>query len=64
MGYWEYPSIAHQYQVPIVVTGFEPVDILHGILLTIRQLEQGRAEAENAYSRGGIISRAIPRPRL
>jgi hydrogenase expression/formation protein HypD len=51
MGYWEYPSIAHKYQSPIVVTGFEPVDILHGILLTVRQLEQGRAEAENAYSR-------------
>jgi hydrogenase expression/formation protein HypD len=51
MGYWQYPPVAHQYQVPIVVTGFEPVDILHGILLTVRQLEQGRAEAENAYSR-------------
>ena len=51
MGYWEYPPIAHQYGVPIVVTGFEPVDILQGILLTVRQLEQGRAEAENAYSR-------------
>jgi hydrogenase expression/formation protein HypD len=51
MGYWQYPPIARQYQVPIVVTGFEPVDILHGILQTIRQLEQGRAEAENAYSR-------------
>jgi hydrogenase expression/formation protein HypD len=51
MGYWEYPSIAEQYQVPIVVTGFEPLDILQGILLTVRQLEEGRAEAENGYAR-------------
>lgn len=51
MGYWEYPPIAEKYRVPVVVTGFEPVDILHGILMTVRQLEQGHAEAENAYSR-------------
>jgi hydrogenase expression/formation protein HypD len=51
MGYWEYAPIADQYHVPIVVTGFEPVDILHGILMTVRQLEQGKAEAENAYAR-------------
>lgn len=51
MGYWEYPPIADQYHAPIVVTGFEPVDILHGILMTVRQLEQGRASVENAYSR-------------
>ena len=51
MGYWEYPPIAEQYGVPIVVTGFEPVDILQGILLTVRQLEHGKAQVENAYSR-------------
>jgi hydrogenase expression/formation protein HypD len=51
MGYREYPPIARRYGVPIVVTGFEPVDILHGILLTVRLLEQGRSEVENAYSR-------------
>lgn len=51
MGYWEYPPIAERYQAPIVVTGFEPVDILKGIVMTVRQLEVGRAEAENAYSR-------------
>jgi hydrogenase expression/formation protein HypD len=51
MGYWEYPPIAQQYGIPIVVTGFEPVDILQGILLAVRQLEQGRAEVENAYPR-------------
>ncbi|HFQ94304.1 MAG TPA: hydrogenase formation protein HypD, partial [Anaerolineae bacterium] len=51
MGYWEYPPIAKQYHVPIVVTGFEPLDILQGILLTVRQLEEGRAEVENGYGR-------------
>ncbi len=51
MGYWEYPPIAERYQVPIVVTGFEPVDIVQGILMTVRQLEAGLAEAQNAYPR-------------
>jgi hydrogenase expression/formation protein HypD len=51
MGYWEYPPLARQYHVPIVVTGFEPLDIAQGILMAVRQLEQGRAEVENAYSR-------------
>ncbi len=51
MGYWEYPSIAEKYQTPIVVTGFEPLDILQGILMTVRQLEEGRYEVENAYAR-------------
>jgi hydrogenase expression/formation protein HypD len=51
MGYWEYLPIAREFAVPIVVTGFEPVDILQGILMAVRQLEQGRAEVENAYPR-------------
>ena len=51
MGYWEYPSIAEKYHVPVVVTGFEPVDILQGILLAVTQLETGKTEAENGYSR-------------
>lgn len=51
MGYWEYEPIARHYGVPIVVTGFEPVDILQGLYLCLRQLEEGRAEVENAYSR-------------
>jgi hydrogenase expression/formation protein HypD len=51
MGYWEYPPLAEKYGVPIVVTGFEPLDIVRGILATVRQLEAGRAEAENAYER-------------
>lgn len=51
MGYWEYPPIAQQYQVPIVVTGFEPLDLVQGILMAVRQLEQGNHEVENAYAR-------------
>jgi len=51
MGYEEYLPIAAKYRVPIVVTGFEPLDILHGILLCLQQLETGRAEVENQYTR-------------
>jgi hydrogenase expression/formation protein HypD len=51
MGTGEYEPIASRYRVPIVITGFEPVDLLQGILLTVRQLEAGRAEVENAYAR-------------
>jgi hydrogenase expression/formation protein HypD len=51
MGYWEYEALAARYHVPIVVTGFEPVDIAQGLLWCVRQLEEGRAEVENAYSR-------------
>ncbi len=51
MGYWEYPPIAEEYHVPIVVTGFEPLDLAQGILAAVRQLEAGRAKAENAYPR-------------
>ena len=51
MGTDEYRPIAEKYHVPIVVTGFEPLDILRGALTCIRQLEDGRAEVENAYAR-------------
>ncbi len=51
MGYTEYEPIARKYRVPIVVTGFEPVDILQGVTMCVRQLEQGRAEVENQYAR-------------
>jgi len=51
MGYEEYPPLAAKYRVPIVVTGFEPLDILHGILMVVQQLESGRAEVENQYAR-------------
>jgi hydrogenase expression/formation protein HypD len=51
MGYWEYPPLAAKYRVPIVVTGFEPLDILQGVLMVVQQLESGRAEVENQYTR-------------
>ena len=51
MGLSEYPPIAQAYQVPIVVTGFEPVDLLDGIRRAIIQLEEGRHEVENQYAR-------------
>jgi hydrogenase expression/formation protein HypD len=55
MGYWEYPPLAERYGVPIVVTGFEPLDLLHGLLAALRQ-----AEAENAYGRA--VTREGNRP--
>jgi hydrogenase expression/formation protein HypD len=64
MGVQEYGPIARQYRAPIVITGFEPVDILEGILRCVQQLESGRSEVENAYSRavrteGNIHARRI-----
>jgi hydrogenase expression/formation protein HypD len=51
MGTGEYPPLAAKYRVPIVVTGFEPLDILQGILMCVQQLESGRAGVENQYVR-------------
>uniref|UniRef100_UPI0040572D43 hydrogenase formation protein HypD n=1 Tax=Candidatus Electrothrix sp. TaxID=2170559 RepID=UPI0040572D43 len=51
MGFHEYLPLAEKYQVPIVVTGFEPVDLLQGLYATIRQLETGQAQVENQYQR-------------
>lgn len=51
MGWREYKPIARRYRVPIVVTGFEPVDLMQGIYLCVRQLEEGRYEVENQYRR-------------
>jgi hydrogenase expression/formation protein HypD len=51
MGYHQYHEIAAKYRIPIVVTGFEPLDLLHGILMTTRQLEHGLNVVENAYTR-------------
>lgn len=50
-GYEEYRPIAERYSVPIVVTGFEPVDILQGVLRTVLQLERGECSVDNQYSR-------------
>lgn len=60
MGYTEYEPIAARYRVPIVVTGFEPLDILHGVYLCVKQLEEGRAVVENQYVR--TVSRQGNRP--
>ncbi|HVQ19709.1 MAG TPA: hydrogenase formation protein HypD [Terrimicrobiaceae bacterium] len=51
MGLREYEPIAERFRVPIVVTGFEPLDLLEGVLMTVRQLEAGRAVVENQYPR-------------
>jgi hydrogenase expression/formation protein HypD len=51
MGYWEYPPLVEKYKIPIVVTGFEPLDLLEGIRRAVIQLEAGRHELENAYAR-------------
>jgi hydrogenase expression/formation protein HypD len=51
MGCTEYEPVARRYRVPIVITGFEPIDMLEGVLRVVRQLELGRAEVENQYSR-------------
>jgi len=51
MGYWEYPPLAAKYKIPLVVTGFEPLDLLDGIRRAVIQLEAGKYEVENAYER-------------
>jgi hydrogenase expression/formation protein HypD len=60
MGCWEYPPITREFGTPIVVTGFEPVDLVQGLRLAVRQLEAGRAEVENAYAR--VVTFAGNRP--
>jgi hydrogenase expression/formation protein HypD len=51
MGYWEYPPLAEKFKVPMAVTGFEPLDIVQGILTAVQLLEAGRVEVVNAYQR-------------
>ena len=51
MGYWEYLPLAKKYNIPIVVTGFEPLDILQGILKAVKLLEEGKAQVSNQYKR-------------
>ncbi|GAA4996082.1 hydrogenase formation protein HypD [Yinghuangia aomiensis] len=51
MGMEEYPGLAEKFRVPIVVTGFEPLDILEGVRRTVRQLERGEHTVDNAYPR-------------
>jgi hydrogenase expression/formation protein HypD len=51
MGTSEYEAVSRRYGIPIVITGFEPVDLLEGVLWAVRQLEEGRAVVENPYLR-------------
>jgi hydrogenase expression/formation protein HypD len=51
MGYWQYYPLVERHRVPIVITGFEPLDLLEGIRRTVVQLEAGAAQVENAYER-------------
>jgi len=51
MGYWEYEPIAARYKTPMVVTGFEPLDLLEGIYMTLQALEEGRVGVDNQYRR-------------
>jgi len=51
MGYWEYEPLAERFRVPIVVTGFEPLDLVQGIRECVLQLEAGQHEVVNAYAR-------------
>ncbi len=55
MGWWQYPPLAKKYKVPIVIAGFEPLDLLDAIRRAVVQLESGRHEVENAYAR--VVSR-------
>lgn len=64
MGYGEYIPIAQQYKVPIVVTGFEPVDILQGIYNATEMLEQDKFDVQNAYSRAVTSEGNIPAKKL
>jgi hydrogenase expression/formation protein HypD len=64
MGFHEYLPIAEKYHCPIVVTGFEPVDLMSGIFMAVRQLEEGRSQVENAYGRavtseGNLTAQAL-----
>jgi hydrogenase expression/formation protein HypD len=60
MGYWQYEPLAARYRVPIVVTGFEPLDLVHGVYLAVSALEDGRVGVENQYARA--VTREGNRP--
>jgi hydrogenase expression/formation protein HypD len=64
MGWREYEPIAARYEVPIVITGFEPLDLLEGVLMAVRQLEQGRAEVENQYARAVSREGNVPAQKM
>ena len=64
MGFWQYPLLAKKYHVPIVVGGFEPVDLLEAIAMLVDQLEDGRADVENQYVRSATFAGNDPAQRI
>lgn len=64
MGYHEYPSLAKQFKTPMVVTGFEPLDIVQGILEAVRLLEAGKFEVFNAYQRAVTFDGNVPAQKM
>ncbi|MCC6616195.1 MAG: hydrogenase formation protein HypD [Anaerolineae bacterium] len=64
MGYWQYEELAPKYKVPIVVTGFEPLDVLAGIHKAVLQLESGKHEVENAYARAVVREGNLPAQKI
>ncbi len=63
MGYHEYPALAEKFRVPMAVTGFEPLDLVRGILATVRLLEAGSSEVVNAYRRAVTFEGNMPAQR-
>jgi len=64
MGYHEYPALAKKYHTPMVVTGFEPFDVVQGILQTIQLLEAGKVAVENAYARAVTFEGNLPAQKI
>ncbi|MFQ5857149.1 MAG: hydrogenase formation protein HypD [Anaerolineae bacterium] len=64
MGYWEYEPIAERYRVPVVVTGFEPLDLLQGIYMALKALEEKRWGVENQYARSVSREGNVPAQKL
>jgi hydrogenase expression/formation protein HypD len=64
MGYWEYEPVVEKYRAPIVVTGFEPLDLLQGIYMAVKALEEGRADLENQYVRAVTREGNVPAQNL
>lgn len=64
MGYHQYPPLAERFHIPVIVAGFEPLDILEGIRRTVHQLESGEARVENAYERIVTLEGNLPAQKL
>ena len=64
MGFWEYGPIAEKYETPVVVTGFEPLDLLQGTYMAVKALEEGRFGVENQYTRAVTLEGNGPAQQL